>query len=152
MLWLDYAIILVIGISAVIGLIRGLFQEVFSLISWGLALWVGVEFAQEAALAFTEWIPYPRIRIAAAFAVLFFVTLVLGKMAAYRIGAWIDKTPLSSLNRLGGLVFGGARGLFLILVLVWLAVTFKLPQRVFWQQSEFLPLLEPWVRGLELKD
>jgi membrane protein required for colicin V production len=147
LLWIDYAIVSVIGISAAIGLIRGLVQEAFSLISWGVALWVGFEFSQTVASELTEWIPYPGIRTALAFVVLFSAALVLGKTAGYRIGAWINRTPLGPLNRLGGLVFGGARGLFLVLVLVWLAVAVKLPQRGFWQQSKFLPLLESWVQG-----
>ncbi|MFZ4701925.1 MAG: CvpA family protein, partial [Candidatus Methylumidiphilus sp.] len=41
---MDYCLIGLITLSAVIGLFRGLIREVLSLIMWGAALWLGLQF------------------------------------------------------------------------------------------------------------
>ena len=43
-IWVDYCIIGLIALSALIGLSRGLIREVFSLVIWGTALWLGLHY------------------------------------------------------------------------------------------------------------
>lgn len=142
MIWIDYAILTIICISALVGLMRGLIREVFSLLSWIAALWVGLYFSAALSLELKEWISHSGIRVVTAFAILFLATLVLGKAVGYLIGSLIDQSPLGGVNRLGGMLFGCARGLLLVLILVLVADSLRLSHQAWWRQSQFLPSLE----------
>ncbi len=148
MIWIDYAILTVICVSALLGLMRGLIQETFSLISWIAALWVGLHYYPALAIRLKVLMPQPGIRAAIAFAALFLTTVILGKIIGYLIGTLVDQSPLSGLNRLGGLLFGGARGLLLILILILAADALELPHQGLRRQSRFLPSLERWAQIL----
>lgn len=148
LIWIDYAILTIICISALLGLMRGLIQEAFSLISWIAALWVGLHYYPALAMQLQLLIPHPSIRVVAAFAALFLTTVILGKVVGYLIGSLIDRSLLRGFNRLGGLLFGGARGLLLILILILMADVLELSHLTWWRQSRFLPPLERWAQIL----
>lgn len=148
MIWIDYAILAIICLSALLGLIRGLVQETFSLISWIAALWIGLHYCPALAGRLETWIPYPGIRLASAFAALFLATVIVGKIFGYLIGTLIDRSLFRGLNRIGGLVFGGARGVLLILILILMANALELSQWPGWQKSRFLPPLKRWAEIL----
>ncbi len=148
MTWIDYAILAIICISALVGLMRGLVREIFSLFSWIAALWVGIYYSSALSPALKAWISHSGIRTVTAFAILFLATLVLGKVVGYLIGSLIDQSLLSGVNRLGGMLFGGARGLLLVLILVLVADRLRLSHQVWWRQSQFLPSLEHFAEVL----
>ena len=49
MTWFDYALIAVVGLSALVGIWRGLVREVFALAGWIAAIVVAMLFAGDAA-------------------------------------------------------------------------------------------------------
>lgn len=142
MTWIDYAILTIVCVSALVGLMRGLVRETFSLFSWIAALWIGLYCSEALSLELKAWIPHTGIRVVAAFAILFLATLVLGKAAGYWIGSLIDQSLLSGVNRLGGMLFGCARGLLLVLILMLVADSLGLSHQAWWRRSRFLPALE----------
>lgn len=147
--WIDYTILIITLTSATLGLIRGLVQEIFSLASWASALWVGFYYYQTLATQLETLNLKPAsLRAAVAFAILFIATFTLVKITGYLIGILIDQSLFSSLNRFGGLLFGSARGLLLILILILVADALELSKQSFWQQSRFLPFLERWAQVL----
>ena len=77
MVWVDIAILALIGVSTVIGLVRGLVREVLSLIAWVAAFWVAIGFAGtlEPHLGFIS--DSDVVRAIAAFTILFVVVPVL---------------------------------------------------------------------------
>ncbi|MGL5696201.1 MAG: CvpA family protein, partial [Plesiomonas shigelloides] len=52
--WVDYAILGVIGFSALVSLIRGFVREALSLVTWVVAFFVASNFYTELALYFTQ--------------------------------------------------------------------------------------------------
>lgn len=150
MIWIDYAIIGVISISLIIGLFRGLMSEAFALVSWGIAFWVGLTFSASFATLLESSITDPSARIAVAFIVLFLLTLILGAIINKLLSVLIDKTGLTGTDRLAGLVFGVARGIFLIVILVMLAGLTPLPESSWWKESQLLPLFQSLAVWLKL--
>ena len=47
MIWADYAILIIIGISALISIVRGFIREALSLLGWIVAIWVSVTFVRD---------------------------------------------------------------------------------------------------------
>ena len=142
MIWIDYGILGLVGLSALIGLFRGLIREVFSLCLWGLAVWAGLTYARDFSANLNSMIPVPSMRMAAAFILIFFGALLLGGLISYLLGKLIDTTGLSGTDRLAGVLFGIARGTLIAAVLVFLGGMTPLPQDPWWQQSRLIPPIQ----------
>jgi len=139
MVWIDYAIIGLISISSVIGLFRGFIREAFSLVIWIVAIWVGLTFSREFSGFLEGIINYPSARIASAFAALFFVTLILGALISYLLGELVKKTGLTGSDRFLGIIFGIARGLVVVAIVIMLAGLTPLPEDSWWKESVLIP-------------
>ena len=147
--WVDYFIIAVMGLSGLVGLVRGLVREVLSLLSWGLAIWVGVTFSGVLEGYLEAAIPSPTARIAAAFGILFLLTLMLAGMVGFLVTRMLESTGLSGVDRLAGLLFGLGRGVLVISVLVFLARSTPLPREPWWQASQLMPIFQSVALWLE---
>ena len=149
MIWIDYTIIGLILISSVIGLLRGLIREAFSLVIWVVAIWIGLTFSREFSGFLEGLIDYPSARIAAAFAALFFITLILGALISYLLGELVKKTGLTGSDRFAGMIFGIARGLVVVAIIIMLAGLTPLPEDSWWKESVLIPpfqALAVWLR------
>jgi len=149
MIWIDFTIIGLILISSVIGLLRGFLREAFSLVIWITAIWVGLTFSREFSVYLEAVISYPSARIAAAFAILFFITLILGGLISYLLGELVKKTGLTGSDRFAGMLFGIARGMVVVSIVVMLAGLTPLPEDPWWDESTLIPpfqSLAVWLR------
>jgi membrane protein required for colicin V production len=147
--WMDYCLIGLIAVSALIGLSRGLIREVFSLAIWGTALWVGLHYNQVFAAHLERAIPLDSARMAVSFLVIFIGILLLGGMLAFLVGKLVDTTGLGGTDRLAGLLFGVARGVLMVAVLVLVAGVTPLPAEPWWKQSKLIPPFQSlalWLR------
>lgn len=149
MIWIDYTIIGLILISSIIGLMRGFIKEAFSLFIWMVAIWVGLTFSRECSVLLEDVISYPSARIASAFALLFIVTLILGALISFLLGELVKKTGLTGSDRFAGMIFGVARGLVVVSIVVMLAGLTPLPEDSWWKESTLIPPFQSlaiWLR------
>jgi membrane protein required for colicin V production len=142
MIWIDYTISVLVIVSALIGLFRGFIKEAFVLVLWVIAVWVGMQYSRDFAVLLQDTISYPSARIAAAFGLLFFLTLILGGLISFILGQLVEKTGLSGSDRILGMLFGILRGVVLVSLLVMLAGLTPLPQDPWWKQSLLIPPLQ----------
>ncbi len=139
MVWIDYAIIGIVIISAAVSLIRGFVKEALSLLTWGLAFFVASAFYKDLAAHFAN-IAEPMLRNAVAIACLFISTIILGSLFNYSVGQLVEKSGLSGTDKVLGLVFGSLRG-----VLICAAVLFGMDsftpasKSTWWEQSLLIP-------------
>lgn len=137
--WIDYAIAVVIVLSALIGLMRGFIKEAFALVSWGLAIFVGFKYNADLAVLLQNSITIPSARMAASFIILFFATLILSSIINFLLGELVNRTGLSGSDRLIGLLFGLIRGAAIIVIMILLAGLTPLPEDPWWKQSQLIP-------------
>lgn len=102
-------------------LFRGFVTEAFSLASWVVAFWVGLNFSRELSVYFEATVPMPSVRIALSFALLFLLTLVVGSLLRMILRQLVTSTGLTGSDRFLGLIFGIARGVLVVAILVLLA-------------------------------
>ena len=151
MVWLDILIIGVVLLSALISLVRGFVREAFSLAIWVLAFWISWSFFRDLEVPLRAWIGSPTARLGIAFAVLMIATLTVGGLVNYLVIQLVERTGMSGTDRLIGMVFGAARGILLVAVLVLLAGLTPLPEEAWWIQSTLVGYFEElafWLRDL----
>ena len=151
MSWLDYVLIGLIVVSALISLVRGFVREAFSLAIWILAFWISWSFFRDLEAHFPAGLNSPSVRLGLAFGGLMLVSLLMGGMVNYLLIQLIERTGMSGSDRFIGMIFGAARGVLVVAVLVLLAGLTTLPQEAWWQQSRLLPYFQElafWLRDL----
>lgn len=136
--WVDVAILIIISLSAVISLFRGFVREAVSLAAWVMAFWVAIGFSGKLEPLLRSTIDSPNVRLVVAFSILFLITLIAGAMVNYLIGQLVRKTGMGGTDRMLGVIFGIARGIVVIGVLVLLAGIPQLSQETWWQESMLL--------------
>lgn len=135
MIWVDYAILTIIGVSALISVVRGFVREALSLAAWIAAFWVAFNFFESFAVFLESFIPVPSVRLAAAFLILLVLTLILGGVVNYLVVQLVHKTGLSGTDRMIGVLFGVARGAAVVTLLVLAAGFTALPRDPWWRES-----------------
>lgn len=150
MIWPDYIILAIVLVSAIISVLRGFMREALSLAGWVLAFWVALVFTRELASHFNEYISVPSVRLAVAFLILFLATLILSALVSYLATQLVEKTGMSGTDRMLGVVFGVARGVVIVAILVLLAGFTAVPRDPWWTESTLIHHFQDlaiWIRG-----
>ncbi|PCK89930.1 colicin V production CvpA [Pseudomonas viridiflava] len=149
----DWAILGIVAISALISLKRGFVKEALSLTTWIIAGVVAWMFGAGLSQYLVNYIETPSARVIASCTILFVATLLVGAMVNFLIGELIRVTGLSGTDRFLGMVFGAARGGLLIVVAVGLLSLGPVQQDQWWQQSRLVPqflMVADWSKNLIL--
>lgn len=139
MIWIDWLILLVILLSAVISVVRGFFKEAISLAGWIIAIWLGLAFSGEIAALLAKIISVPSVRIIVSFSMVLIFVLVLTALASHFAALVVKKTGLTGTDRVLGVVFGVARGAVIVGILVLLAGLTALPRDPWWREATLIP-------------
>ncbi|KPB50680.1 MULTISPECIES: CvpA family protein [Pseudomonas syringae group] len=149
----DWAILGIVAISALISLKRGFVKEALSLTTWIIAGVVAWMFGAGLSQYLVNYIETPSARVIASCTILFVATLLVGAMVNFLIGELIRVTGLSGTDRFLGMVFGAARGGLLVVVAVGLLSLGPVQQDQWWQQSRLVPqflMVADWSKNLIL--
>jgi len=146
----DWILLAVLGLSFLLGLWRGIVQEVLSLLGWVAAFYVSQMYAPLAA----AWLPMEgssqMLRYAAGFVVVFVAVLIATVLVSWVVKKLVSAVGLGPLDRLLGSLFGLMRGVVILLaVTVFVGMTpmreteaWKQAQGAQWLQ-QFLHVLKP---------
>lgn len=138
----DHAVLTLIGFSVLLGVIRGFAREVIALASWAVAIVVASVYGGEAAPLLAQQIPDESWRVLAAFVAVFFVVLIVMSVIGLLTSRLIKSAGLGVEDRALGSLFGLARGLLVVLVLVLLAGLTALPRQTVWKDAMLAAPLE----------
>lgn len=148
--WIDYTIIAIIALSVLISVMRGFVREVISLVIWVAAIAVSFIFYRYIADLLVNFIHSDSVRLVVSFVGLFLVTLVLGMLINYLISQLVANTGLSGTDRVLGVIFGIARGVLVVVLLMMLMSLTPFSKEASWQESVLVPHFQPledWLRS-----
>ena len=132
----DIIILVIIAVSALIGVFRGLVKEALSLASWFAAIVAGSLFSAQLADLMVNLINNASLRRIAAFAILFIVVIFAGTLVSNLVSKLTQAAGLKGADRTLGGLFGILRGLIIVLVIVLVGSQFDVSQG--WFSNSFL--------------
>lgn len=144
--WLDLLLLAIVGISALVGLWRGLIVEVMALVVWTAAFWLALAFGVQVADLYQDVVAAPTARWALGYATVFLLALGIGSLVTWILRKLVKGSGLSGSDRVLGLGFGLLRGAAVACVLVLVAGFTPLPQEPAWREAQVVP---GFVRGAQ---
>ena len=136
----DVVIVAVIAVSALFGLMRGFVREVVALAIWSAAAILSLAFGPPFGQLVAENLD-DRLQTALGIGAVFVVILVAGALLQRALHSLIQGTGLSGTDRTLGLVFGGVRGVAVVVLGLIVLRSFS-AESSWWQASQLVePLL-----------
>jgi len=106
----DLIVLLIIAVSALLGLSRGFVREMLGLVSWVLAGWGAYRFGPQLVPYSEKLTGNPDLAGIVAYGAAFLALLIVLSLASNLVGRIVRFSALGGLDRTLGLVFGVARG------------------------------------------
>ena len=148
---IDLILLIILGGSVLLGLIRGLVGTLVSTAAWLLAGWVTFQCGGEVAFWLSDDGQPTMTELFGGYALSFVTVMVAVTLLGALARTMVQSVGLSGLDRLLGAGLGLLRGAFLACLLVLLLGFTPLPREPAWQQSAMLPLLMPGARWMRAR-
>lgn len=138
----DYLVIAIVAFSLLFGLWRGVIGEIIALLAWGLGIFAAIEFGEPAGNQLFAGVSDPAVRVLAGCVLLFVGVLVAMALIRLAISRMVKALGLTVSDRLLGMMFGIARGVLVVLILVGLGGMTVAPKQAWWREATLAPPLE----------
>jgi membrane protein required for colicin V production len=146
---LDWVFFAVLGISFLLGVLRGFVYEVLSVASWIAAFALAQWLAPQAGELLPMSGAAQPLRYAAGFAVVFVVAVFAGGLVAWACRKLIEAVGLRPVDRALGAAFGLVRGVVLLLALAVVVHLTALRSAGWWTESAGAGVATAALRGLK---
>ena|SRR3990167_5868603 len=165
--WVDYLLLIIIGLSVLVGFKRGLVREMISLASIIVAFVVAGMFAETLAKTFMT---YPSVQslitrasdflgidttqpvsyfaLLMSYASLFVVTIIAGNIISQVLNLGFGAGVFGIGNHLLGGAFGLCRGAIIVLIVIYLMQLTPLGKQSWWMRSQIVIAYQPTVQLL----
>lgn len=141
MSWIDYLILGIIVVSALVSLFRGFLRETVSLLAWLIGFWLALRFARNLGGLF-GFVHNPSVRVVIGFIIIFVMVLLVGAATNFFVGKLVKRSGASMADRVLGVIFGVTRGVVIVVVLALVAGFTVLPHTRSWRNSLLAPYAE----------
>ena len=138
-------VLAIIGISIVVSMMRGAIKEMLAIFGWVAAFYVAKTYSPILAPLLPHDIPTEAFKTLAAFLILLVAILFINSLLSIAVSSVVRKIGPGWLNRFLGVVFGFAKGLLIVCVLVLLAGLTSLPKEKMWTDASLSSPLESLV-------
>jgi membrane protein required for colicin V production len=139
MIAVDYIIIAILIISAVMGLVRGLLREAIAVITWFLAIVLAWVFAPSLEPLLGGVLDGSPLRIWAARAIIFVGVLLLGGAISVVLGHYVRVSMFAGMDKFLGFVFGIIRGVVIVGAFTIAVQAMRMDEDPRWKNSRLMP-------------
>jgi membrane protein required for colicin V production len=149
MTWLDWSLLAVLLVSALVGLWRGLVYEVLSVAGWVLAFVLAQSWAEPVGRLLPMDGAAEPLRLAAGFALVFIAVAFTAGMFSWLVKKAVAAVGLRPVDRLLGGVFGVLRGLVILLGVAVVMGMLPLGAQAGWQTSPVAQTISASLQALK---
>ena len=139
MIAVDYIILAIIVLSAVMGLVRGLLRESIAVITWFLAIVLAWSFGSSLEPHLGGVLAGSPLRIWAARVVIFVGVLLLGGAVAVILGHYVRVSMFAGMDKFLGFIFGIIRGVVIVGAFTIAIQALRMDEDPRWKNSRLMP-------------
>ena len=134
----DITILVILAIPALVGVIYGFLNIVFSLFAWVLASGIAIKATPFFSPMLETYVDTPLFRTVLAFAGLFILSLMIFSALGYFIVKLLGRAGLTAADRILGLLFGFGLGIAIVGAVIFLAGFTAFPKEQWWDDSRLI--------------
>jgi len=139
MITVDYIILAIIIVSALMGLVRGLLREAIAVITWFLAIILAWAFGAQLEPHLGGVLVGSPLRIWAARAIIFVGILLLGGAVSVILSHYVRVSMFAGMDKFLGLVFGIIRGIVIVGAFTIAVQALRMDEDPSWKRSRLMP-------------
>lgn len=139
MIAVDYIILAIVIISAIMGLVRGLLREAIAVITWFLAIVLAWSFGPSLEPHLGGVLVGSPLRIWAARALIFVGILLLGGAVSVIVSHYVRVSMFAGVDKFLGFVFGIVRGIVIVGAFTIAVQAMRMDEDPTWKRSKLLP-------------
>ncbi|MBD9369261.1 CvpA family protein [Xanthomonas sp. XNM01] len=147
---IDLVLLAIIGVSALLGTLRGFVGVVASAVTWVGAGWVAFHHGADLAFWFSDDGQPGATDLLGGYVAAFVGVVVVVSLVSWSLRRVLHSIGLSGVDRMLGFAIGTLRGGFIACVVVLLMAFSTLPREPSWKESALLPLLTPGAQWMSL--
>lgn len=142
---LDFVILIVLGLSVILGYALGFWRSALSVLVWVVAFFVSMFMGPSMAGAFGAYVSSPTIQLWLSYGAVFIVTMIIGMVARMILRLMLMTSRIGGTDRMFGALFGLIRGILIVTIFLWFTVLVGLNQSSFYTSSILGRYFEPLV-------
>jgi membrane protein required for colicin V production len=139
MIAVDYIILGILLLSAIMGLVRGLLREAIAVITWFLAIILAWSFGSTLEPHLGGVLVGSPLRIWAARVIIFVFVLLLGGAVSVILGHYVRVSMFAGMDKFLGFVFGIVRGVVIVGVFTIAVQAMRMDEDPSWKRSRLMP-------------
>jgi membrane protein required for colicin V production len=145
---LDYAMLVIVGLSVLTGLFRGFVKELIALCVWVVAIWLAMTYSGSLDGVLSSYIHDKTARYVVAFVLILLTSVIVGGLFNALLSFILRRTGLSGIDRLLGMLFGFFRGVFMVALFLLVVSISGFSIQEYTDSSCFYPKVEPLVQWM----
>ncbi len=148
--YLDIGIIVIILLTALVGMIQGFVWMTIFLVTWITAIFLSATYYEELAKALPFNLSNEVIQTGISVLLIFIGVLLAGALINFLFGKAVNAIGIGAIDRIFGAGLGVALGALILSLLTILAGMTPVPDQPLWKTSTLVPKLEEaavWVKS-----
>lgn len=135
----DFAFVAVLLTFGLAGLFRGFVSEVLGLFAWVASIWASIRLADAFEPIVHPLTDQPVARWLLASATVGMIVYIVIAIAAHLVSRAVQGSFISPINRMLGLLAGGAKALVIIGAATFVGLQFGIAKQEWWTKSHLVP-------------
>lgn len=134
--WVDLLFLVIVLYTVLIGFLKGFFKELISIAFFIVGLVFAIRYWRNLSSTIRPILEIGIVCDFLSFLLILIAFMILGSFIAFIVKKLLIKGPIKFLDRIAGLVFGGIKGIFIVLLLIIISIAY-LPHLKLIEKSTF---------------
>lgn len=143
---LDWVIVAVLGVSVLLGVLRGFVREALAVTGWVVGIVLALRYSAELGMALPFDVPVPALRTGIGALAIVVASVFVGALAGWIMRRLLEAAKLSAADRALGALFGVTRAVLVVFAVVFFVSGTTAARQPLWRESVLLPPIEAAVR------